>query len=88
MSPIFIILNFLALGYAIFLLWIISAKYRYYFLLGSAIPLVLFFLVAYFVNGEIIFTITNIGLFLLRGGLIASVLAGTLMNFLISKLNP
>lgn len=85
MPPILIIINFLAIAYAIFLLLVISHKYRYYFLLGCSLPLVIFTLVAYIVNGDLIFTMTNVGLFLLRGGLVASVLAGSLLNYLISK---
>jgi len=86
MPPILIIINFFAIAYAVFLLWIISNKYRYYFLLGCSLPLTIFIMVAYFVYGDSIFTMTNVGLFLLRGGLVASVLAGTLLNYLISKL--
>lgn len=73
------------MAYAVFLLLIISAKYRCYFLIGFVLPLIIFFLVAYFGSGETIFTLTNIGLFLLRGGLIASILSGSLVNFLVSK---
>ncbi|MGE4349969.1 MAG: hypothetical protein AB7D28_09410 [Candidatus Berkiella sp.] len=87
MSPFFIVLNFIAIAYAIMLLFVVTKKYKYYFLIGCTLPLFAYAVVGMMTYGLYGFTVTQFGLFLLRGGLIASILSGTLVNFLLSRLS-
>lgn len=86
MSPIFLIVNLIAVLYAFVLLKILSNRYRLYFLVGCLLPLPVFMLVSYIIHGVGWLSASQVTLFFLRGGLIASILSGTLVNFLMSYL--
>lgn len=84
MSPILAIINLLFIVYAAILLWILSKRFRLYFLIGAIFPLLVVLIATLIFFETDIITPANIGLFFLRGGLIASILCGSLVNFFIS----
>lgn len=87
MSPIFLIIDFIALGYAFILLMVVSHRYKISFLLGCLLPIPIVMLVSLLLRGDGLLSFTEILMFLLRGGLVASILSGTLVNFLLSHIS-
>lgn len=90
MLYLFIILNLVAIIFSIILLYSVSGKYKKLFIIGCLLPLILWLLVALFnlliVSDDITkFGIQEIFFFLLRGGLILSVLSGILACYLGTK---
>lgn len=86
MSPILLIINFISLAYAIILLMVVNRKFKLFFLLGCLLPIPFAVFVNFLIKGEWL-GIVEIVLFFLRGGLVASILSGTLVNFLLSRIN-
>lgn len=84
MPPILIILDLLALFFALFVLFVVSRRFWKIFALGAFIPLIIIAIITLALQPAAI-GVKEAFFFMLRGGVILAVFSGLLTCYLVSR---
>lgn len=86
MSPILVVLNMIALLFAIFVLLSLDKTFKRIFMIAMVLPIIIWFIVAFAGYPFAHWGFTEVIMMLLRGSFILGVFSGALACYIVTKL--